>query len=143
MKMDIILCDVSHASELTALCVEMESLYFCENSASKDEMKTYLTGNVFSEYSDATVIGAIIYGHFVGFATFMLMYPAPHCSGQAYMNNFFTMEAASGKGAGRALIKFITAFALQHGYTRPDWTVEKSSPKTGGFYLSTGASLVE
>ncbi|WP_149330364.1 GNAT family N-acetyltransferase [Citrobacter braakii] len=141
--MDIIICDVSHVSELTALFVEMESFYFGENSIGHDEMKAYLTEKVFSTYSGVTVIGARLDGKLAGFATFSLMFPAPHCSGQAYMKDLFTVEAARGKGVGRELVKFIAKFAFQHGCSRLDWTAETSNPKAGEFYLSIGASLVE
>lgn len=99
--MDIIIFDVSHASELTALIVEMEYFYFGGTSVSNDEIKTYLTDKEFSEYSGVTVIRARVYGQFVGFATFTSLYSAPHCSGQAYMKFFlqWRQQEVGGHGA--------------------------------------------
>ncbi|MDN0031266.1 MULTISPECIES: GNAT family N-acetyltransferase [Serratia] len=79
----------------------------------------------------------------MGFATFSLLFPAPRCSGQAFMKELFTSEKARGRGVGRALIQFIATFALEHGCSRLDWTAEASNPKAGEFYLSIGASLIE
>jgi len=106
-------------------------------------VKIYLTEKVFSTYSGVTVLGARLDGWFAGFATFTLMFPAPRCSGQAFMKDLFTLETARGKWVGTVLIKFIAEFALQQGCTRLDWTAEKSNPKAGEFYFSIGASLIE
>ncbi|WP_235501098.1 GNAT family N-acetyltransferase [Tatumella sp. UCD-D_suzukii] len=40
-------------------------------------------------------------------------------------------------------MRFIAAFAVEHGCTRFDWTAETSNPKAADFYLSLGAVMVE
>jgi GNAT superfamily N-acetyltransferase len=141
MKIEV--CDVSDIPELARVFVEMESYYFGNEAASYDEMLSYLTHRVFSAYSGVTVLGAWINGTLVGFATFTLMFPAPKCSGQAYMKDLFTSAAVRGQGVGKSLMQFIAAFAIEHGCTRFDWTAETTNPKAAEFYLSLGASLIE
>lgn len=141
MKIEI--CRESNIPELATLFVEMESYYFGNEAASYDEMLSYLTNRVFSAYSGVTVLGAWKVGTLVGLATFTLMYPAPKCSGQAYMKDLFTTAAVRGLGVGKSLMRFIAAFAVEHGCTRFDWTAETTNPKAAEFYLALGASLVE
>jgi GNAT superfamily N-acetyltransferase len=141
MKIEI--CDASDIPELARVFVEMESYYFGNEAASYDEMFSYLTHRVFSVYSGVTVLGAWRNGTLVGFATFTLMFPAPKCSGQAYMKDLFTSAAVRGQGVGRSLMQFIAAFAIEHGCTRFDWTAETTNPTAAEFYLSLGASLIE
>lgn len=133
----------SDIPELARIFVEMESYYFGSEAASYDEMHSYLTNRVFSSYSGVTVLGAWKDGALVGFATFTLMFPAPKCSGQAYMKDLFTSAAVRGQGIGKSLMRFIAAFAVEHGCTRLDWTAETTNPKAAEFYLSLGASVVE
>lgn len=141
--MKITICEVSHIPELARVFVEMESYYFGSEAASYDEMFSYLTHKVFSAYSGVTVLGAWKNGTLVGFATFTLMFPAPKCSGQAYMKDLFTSAAVRGQGVGKLLMGFIAAFAIEHGCTRFDWTAETTNPKAAQFYLSLGASQLE
>lgn len=141
--MKITICEASDIPELARVFVEMESYYFGSEAASYDEMFSYLTHKVFSVYSGVTVLGAWKNGTLVGFATFTLMFPAPKCSGQAYMKDLFTSAAVRGQGVGKLLMGFIAAFAIEHGCTRFDWTAETTNPKAAEFYLSLGASQLE
>ncbi|WP_397325239.1 GNAT family N-acetyltransferase [Pantoea agglomerans] len=141
--MKIKICGDSDIPDLASVFVEMESYYFGTEAASYDEMLSYLTDRVFSAYSGVTVLGAWKDGTLVGFATFTLMFPAPKCSGQAYMKDLFTSAAVRGQGVGKSLMRFIAAFAVEHGCTRFDWTAETTNPKAAEFYLSLGASVVE
>lgn len=141
--MEIAICGVADVPELASLFVEMENYYFGHGVVSYDDMSTYLADKVFSTYSGVTVVGARKNGVLVGFATFTLMFPAPLCSGQAFMKELFTSEIARGQGVGKSLIRFIANFAIKHGCSRLDWTAEKSNPKAGAFYLSLGAALIE
>lgn len=143
MEMEIAICDTTDIPGLATLFVEMESYYFGEGSVNYEEMQRYLSEKVFSAHSGVTIIGVRKEGKLVGFATFSLLFPAPRCSGQAFMKELFISETARGNGIGRALIQFIATFALEHGCSRLDWTAEKSNPKAGDFYLSLGASLIE
>lgn len=141
--MDIAICGVADVPELASLFVEMEDYYFGRGVVSYEDMSAYLAEKVFSAYSGVTVVGARKNGVLVGFSTFSLMFPAPLCSGQAFMKELFTSEVARGQGVGKSLIRFIAHFALKHGCSRLDWTAEKSNPKAGAFYLSLGAALIE
>lgn len=141
--MKIRICDVSDIPELASLFVEMESYYFGNEAAGYGEMLSYLTRGVFSAYSGVTVLGAWENEKLVGFSTFTMMFPAPKCSGQAYMKDLFTSAAVRGRGIGKSLMRFIAAFAVEHGCTRLDWTTESTNPKAVEFYLSLGASLIE
>lgn len=141
--MKITICEASDIPELARVFVEMESYYFGSEAATYDEMFSYLTHKVFSVYSGVTVLGAWKNGTLVGFATFTLMFPAPKCSGQAYMKDLFTSAAVRGQGVGKSLMRFIAAFAIEHGCTRFDWTAETTNPKAAEFYLSLGASQLE
>lgn len=141
MKIEV--CRDSDIPDLARVFTEMESYYFGSEAASYDEVLPYLTNSVFSAYSGVTVVGAWKEGALVGFATFTLMFPAPKCSGQAYMKDLFTSAAVRGQGVGKSLMRFIAAFAVEHGCTRFDWTAETTNPKAAEFYLSLGASMVE
>lgn len=141
--MEIVICSSADVADLAHLFVEMEDYYFGRGAVSYGEMSAYLADKVFSTYSGVTVVGARRNGVLVGFATFTLMFPAPFCSGQAFMKELFTSEIARGQGIGKSLIRFIANFALKHGCSRLDWTAEKSNPKAGMFYLSLGATLIE
>ncbi|MEN4834217.1 GNAT family N-acetyltransferase [Pantoea vagans] len=141
--MKITICEASDIPELARVFVEMESYYFGSEAATYDEMFSYLTHKVFSVYSGVTVLGAWKNGTLVGFATFTLMFPAPKCSDQAYMKDLFTSAAVRGQGVGKSLMRFIAAFAIEHGCTRFDWTAETTNPKAAEFYLSLGASQLK
>lgn len=59
------------------------------------------------------------------------------------MKDLFTSAAVRGPGVGQSLMRFIAAFAVEHGCTRLDWTAETTTPKAAECYLALGASLVE
>ncbi|WP_163296652.1 GNAT family N-acetyltransferase [Enterobacter hormaechei] len=141
--MEILICGAEDVPDLVTLFVEMEGYYFGHGAISHEEMSTYLAEKVFSAYSGVTVIGARRNGVFVGFATFTLMFPAPLCSGQAFMKELFISEAARGQGIGKSLIRFIATFALKQGCSRLDWTTDTSNPKAGMFYFSLGATQIK
>jgi len=140
---EIVICGAADVPVLATLFVEMEDYYFGHGAVSDEEMRAYLADKVFSSCSGVTVVGARKNGAFVGFATFTLMFPAPLCSGQAFMKELFISEHARGQGVGRSLIRFIADVALKHGCSRLDWTADKSNPKAARFYLSLGATLLE
>jgi len=141
--MKIAPCTAADIAELTDLFIEMEEYYFEKDVVSYQQMHSFIKDKVFSSYSGVTLIGARSQGELVGFATFTLMYPGPLCTGQAYMKELFVSERARGQGAGKSLIKFIAALAVEQGCSRLDWTAEKSNPNAGKFYLSLGAALLE
>lgn len=141
--MRIEICGDSDIPDLAKIFVEMDSYYFGSEAASYEEMLSYLTHRVFSVYSGVSVVGAWKNGVLVGFATFTLMFPAPKCSGQAYMKDLFISATVRGQGVGKSLMRFIAAFAVEHGCTRFDWTAETTNPKAAEFYLSLGASFIK
>ena len=59
------------------------------------------------------------------------------------MKDLFTSAAVRGQGVGKSLMRFIAAFAVEHGFTRFDWTAETTNPKAAEFYLSLGASFIK
>ncbi|MEH5100200.1 GNAT family N-acetyltransferase [Atlantibacter hermannii] len=110
--MEIVICGAADVPALATLFVEMEDYYFGHGAVSDEEMRAYLADKVFSSCSGVTVVGARKNGAFVGFATFTLMFPAPLCSGQAFMKELFISEHARGQGVGRSLIRFIVTSPL-------------------------------
>jgi Acetyltransferase (GNAT) family. len=51
------------------------------------------------------VIAAFDHDEVLGFATYIIMFPAPKLSGQMYMKDLFVSSSARGKGIGLQLIK--------------------------------------
>lgn len=141
-RVEIRMCNKGDSRELTKIFSEMEIYYFGSQQSSAEEISSYISNKVFSEFSGVSVLGSWIEGSLVGFATFTLMYPAPNCSGQLYMKDLFTSERARGKGVGTALMRFLARFAVGHGCNRFDWTAETTNPSATEFYLSVGASEV-
>ncbi|MBN4080769.1 GNAT family N-acetyltransferase [Caldithrix abyssi] len=141
--MNIFIADKNNLDELLPVFRELEEYYFGDDAASLSDIREYFESKVFSSHSGVQVVLAKKNGIVVGFATFTILYPAPKLSGQAYMKDLFTSTSQKGSGVGKQLMKFVAAYAIEHGCNRLDWTAEKNNPIAGQFYQAIGASVIE
>lgn len=75
----------------------------------------------------------------VGFAAVAAVYPGPGLRAGLFLKELFVVEAARGRGAGRALLRAVAAHARAQGLARVDWTAARDDARLTAFYGSTGA----
>ena len=110
---------------------------------SEEETRDYVRERVLGKDSDVRMALAILEGKTVGLATFSIMYPAPASAAQLYIKELFVDEKFRGKGTGRAMMKFLARYAIDHGCSRLDWSAETDNPGAVEFYTAIGAKPVE
>ncbi|GAB6260700.1 GNAT family N-acetyltransferase [Photobacterium sp. R1] len=131
------------APELLPIFQELETYYFGDAAASRNDIEAYLSGSLFAPHSGVRVIAAYMQGNVVGFATYSILYPAPKLSGQMFMKDLFVSASARGQKVGQALMWYLAREALEKGCRRLDWTAETTNPSAGQFYRAIGASLIQ
>ena len=110
---------------------------------SEEDTREYVRKRVLGEESDVKIALAFLRDKPVGLATFSVMFPAPRSAAQLYLKELYVDENSRGQGAGRALMKFLARYALDHGCSRMDWTAETDNPGAVEFYTAIGARPVE
>ncbi|MHA1991821.1 MAG: N-acetyltransferase family protein [Candidatus Hodarchaeales archaeon] len=140
--MDIRFASIKDIPDLINIFHELETYYFAQKAAPREEIEKYLKFQVFAEHSGIKMVIAKHNGEVIGFSTFCILYPAPRLSGQAFMKDLFSSQSVRGKGTGKAIMKFIANYAISKGCKRLDWTTEKDNPKAGSFYRHIGAREV-
>lgn len=81
-------------------------------------------------------------GRPVGIACFVLLRHGLHYRGSLFLKDLFVIEEARGSGAGEALMRFLAAFARDHGVDRIDLTVDAPNEGAARFYARLGADPV-
>jgi GNAT superfamily N-acetyltransferase len=110
---------------------------------SEDETREYVRERVLGDDSDIRMALSLLNDKVVGLATFSIMYPSPHSAAQLYIKELYVDEKFRGQGAGRAMMKFLARYALDHGCSRLDWSAETDNPGAVEFYTAIGAKPVE
>ena len=103
------------------------------------QTREYVQNQVLGNDSDVKIALAIEANKAIGAATFSVMYPSPKSKAQLYIKELFIDAAHRNRGAGRALMKFVARYALDHGCNRMDWSAEKTNPTAVEFYNAIGA----
>ncbi len=75
----------------------------------------------------------------VGFAAVAVVYPGPGLRAGLFLKELFVVEAARGRGAGRALLRAVARHARAEGLARVDWTAARADARLVAFYGETGA----
>ena len=76
----------------------------------------------------------------VGFATLYFPFSSVRARAVCLMNDLFTVEAARGKGVGRALISHCRDYAAQHDFPALIWHTEQNNATAQRLYDGFGAS---
>lgn len=139
----ISLASQADLEDITDLFHQIYLYYTRVESLSRDNIATYVEHNLFQEHCGVQVVLAREGTTPLGIATFSIMYPGPNATGQLFMKELFTTEEARGKGAGKALMKFLAKYAIEHGCTRFDWTAETTNPNALAFYDYLGAPRLQ
>jgi GNAT superfamily N-acetyltransferase len=78
-------------------------------------------------------------GEPLGFATLYWSYSSTRADEQVLMNDLFVVDAARGRGVGRALIDAAAATARERGATRLVWSTAPDNATAQRLYDRTGA----
>lgn len=131
------------AARLAPLLLEQYQYYSAEPVGySLDQLEDYIRQRMFSEYSGIKVVAAYQGNQMLGFASFAILYPVMHLSGQMFMKDLFVSAHARGQKVGQRIMKHLARLALQQGCSRLDWTAESNNPTAGEFYDAIGAQLL-
>jgi ribosomal protein S18 acetylase RimI-like enzyme len=80
---------------------------------------------------------------FVAFSiTHSLVEPEPEKSVQCQVKELYVRRLYRGRGAGRALMTWVSNYALSQGASRMDWLVNASNDRGIAFYKSIGATQI-
>lgn len=107
--------------------------------STKDSLCTAL----FSESPMAKAIVAIENGSVVGMATFYATFSSFIAKPCIWLDDLYVYETHRSKGVGRALVKYLSAFALEQGCGRIDWVVAADNKQGKKFYSRLGASILD
>lgn len=115
------------------------SRYYSETDVpSAEQTRSYVKDSVLAKGSGVE-IALVFEGRTpIGMATFAILHPGPNATGQLYLKELFIVEQHRGKGAGRALMKFLAVHALKENCSRFDWTGEATNPGGLEFYRALG-----
>lgn len=70
----------------------------------------------------------------VGFAAVGAIFPGPGLKPGLFLKELFVSARARGRGAGIALMRAVAWFAVESGFARLDWTVERGDARLLSFY---------
>ncbi|MEM8533784.1 MAG: GNAT family N-acetyltransferase [Chloroflexota bacterium] len=139
----VALASQADLADITGLFHQIYQYYTGVESLSRDDIATYVEHNLFQAHCGVQVVLAREGITPLGIATFSIMYPGPNATGQLFMKELFTSAEARGKGAGKALMKFLARYAIEHGCSRFDWTAETTNPNALAFYDYLGAPRLQ
>lgn len=122
---------------------QVSRFYHGSGAPSGDRMRTYVEERVLGPDSDVRLALVLEDGDPVGMATFAILHPGPRTTGQLQLKEIFIAEDRRGRGAGKAMMKFLADFALRNGCSRFDWTGETTNPDGLEFYRSLGVEPLE
>lgn len=128
--------------DIVALFHRIDQHYYREDAASRERTEAYVRTNLNAGHWGVQVAIARDGGAPVGIATWSVLYPAPRLAGQLFMKDLFVVDAARGKGVGRALMAFLAQQAIDCGCERFDWTTETANPAAMAWYDELGARRV-
>ncbi|CCE11924.1 GCN5-related N-acetyltransferase [Bradyrhizobium sp. STM 3843] len=75
----------------------------------------------------------------VGFAALSAIFPGPGLNPGFFLKELFVSAHARRCGVGTALIRYAAQLAVQRGFTRLDWTADRTDDKLLRFYMALGA----
>lgn len=86
---------------------------------------------------------AFLDGSAVGLACFALLRPGFRLGGILFLKELFVESSAGGQEVGAALMRWLAAYARDHGATRIDLTTEESNRGAQAFYERLGAERAD
>ena len=137
-----------HESLVDLLC-ELHAYYNDGNPAPREAVRRYLTEQLLAADSPLRLAVAISDqdgGQVLGFAAIFLTYSlvefTPEKRRQCALKELYVLSSRRGLGVGRALMAWVTRYAVEHGCARIDWPVKATNPRGIAFYESLGARQV-
>lgn len=143
MALEINLAGQDDSDDLVRLFQAIETHYWLEEAPPPEATKRHVRENILGKDNGCEIALARIEGVAVALATFTVVYPAPGLTGQLYMKDLFTSDAARGQGVGEAMMRYLARLARERGCSRLDWTAETGNPRALAFYDRLGARRVE
>lgn len=110
---------------------------------SEQQTEAHVRTNILGGDSDVRIVLAFDGVVAVALATFSVMYPSPNRKAQLFMKELYVDAGHRGSGHGRAVMKFLARYALDHGCSRVDWTSDTTNLGAVNFYEAIGAHPVE
>ena len=122
---------------------QVDRFYNGPDALSNERIRAYVKNTVLNENSGIRLALVFEGEKLIGMATFAILHPGPGATGQLHLKEIFVLEQHRGKGAGKALMKFIAAYALEEDCSRLDWTGDKSNPAGLDFYRALGITPLD
>ena len=92
------------------------------------------------DHSRGVLFAALDADSVIGFATLYFPFSSVRARSICLMNDLFTMEAARGKGVGRALIRHCQSYAQAHNFPALMWNTEQNNHAAQQLHDSLGAT---
>ena len=145
--MHVELATPAHDGSLVDLLCELHAYYHEGVLPSRAMVEHHLATNLRGPGSPLRLAVAVdTAGTVIGLAavtlTFSLVDPTPNLCRQMHLKELYVREGHRGSGAGTALMRWITAYALEHGCGRMDWPVIADNARGRAFYERLGAVWV-
>ena len=122
---------------------QVSRFYHQTDVPSPEQTRSYVKEKVLGGGSAVKLALAFVDQTPIGMAAFAILHPGPDATGQLFLKELFILEQHRGKGAGRAIMKFLAAHALKEKCSRFDWTGETTNPDGLEFYRALGISPAE
>ena len=75
----------------------------------------------------------------IGFAAVGAIFPGPSLKPGLFLKELFVSAGTRGSGVGTALMRTVARFAVERGFERLDWTVDRGDVRLLSFYDALGA----
>ncbi len=143
MSMDVRIYREEDFESAWPLLQQVSRLYLATDVDSAEQTRSYPKDTVLSEGSGIELALAIDGQTPIGMAAFEILHPGPNATGQLYSKELFILEEDRGKGAGRAITKFLAVHALKQNCSRFDWTGETTNLDGLKLYRALGIAPAE
>ncbi|GAA2977502.1 GNAT family N-acetyltransferase [Actinokineospora diospyrosa] len=142
-NVDIRLATEGDLKDILDLLGEIDKYYGDEMTESPEERerqtREILSG---SEFKSARILIAFnMSNDAIGFASFSALWPAAGSSSSLYLKELYVRENHRTLGAGKALVQHLLKIATEQGYSRVEWTTDRSNGGAQKFYDKLGATV--
>jgi GNAT superfamily N-acetyltransferase len=141
MAVDIRHAGAADREALAELFHDMDRHYWNDEAPSTDEWLRFLDSVVLPASKSCEIVMAEENGRPLGVATFAIVYPGAHLTGQVFLKEIYIRSEARSRGVGRRIMAYIADQALQRGCPRVDWVAEDA--RAMAFYDGLGARTLD
>jgi len=129
-------------SALAAL-IRQQDAHYCEGDPGADRAERAVRRWIAADGALGRFAIAYAGGVAAGFAAFAIVHPGEDLSGLVFMKDLFVTETDRGRGTGKAIMRFLSAFCVENGICRIDFPTDLTHAEAQTFYRWLGAKRLK